>query len=98
MRGTKRQVEELKKDNEKLQSQVHFPFSINFLFPFQVSEVISREKTINDENAKLRQGISDSIAKLAQYKHDLDDQKSMSNDLAEKIGEYEEKIVRFWAI
>ncbi|KAK6745162.1 hypothetical protein RB195_011714 [Necator americanus] len=77
-RSTKRLVEELKQDNEKLKEQL--------------SDGVVREKGITEENKKLRGGLTDALVKIDNYKKEAERVKETCQEMAEQLGLNEERI------
>ncbi|WKY02708.1 hypothetical protein Q1695_016178 [Nippostrongylus brasiliensis] len=77
-RSMKRELDELKQENEKLQEQV--------------SLAASRELQVSYDNKKLRSGLADAVGKIEQYKRDAERSKEMCAEMAEQLGINEERI------
>ncbi|KAK6014888.1 hypothetical protein OSTOST_19719, partial [Ostertagia ostertagi] len=69
-RSLKRQLEELKLDNEKLQEQV--------------SAGATRELEVANDNKKLRSGLAEAVGKIERYKNEAEHSKEMCQEMAEQ--------------
>ncbi|PIO61353.1 phorbol esters/diacylglycerol binding domain protein, partial [Teladorsagia circumcincta] len=79
-RSVKRQLEELKLDNEKLQEQV--------------SAGVARELEVANDNKKLRSGLAEAVGKIERYKNEAEHSKEMCQEMAEQLGVNEERITK----
>ncbi|EYB95001.1 hypothetical protein Y032_0165g52 [Ancylostoma ceylanicum] len=77
-RSAKRQVEELKLDNQKLQEQL--------------AAGVKREQETTDENKKLRGGLTDALVKIDHYKKEAERVKETCQEMAEQLGLNEERM------
>lgn len=57
-----------------------------------MTKVLENQRAITEENVNLRKALAEAIYKGEKHKQDLEEQKEICKDFAEKVGEYEEKM------